>query len=290
MLTREQTSCCWQEEYPLVEEPLILAILADYSPDSFYEALPSVQEDLAMIQASAVPDPEQDNLGDYPSAPGSSSQGLESNSTNENGLGVTIDQKRPFQSSSRTSSSSSSSPQLKTNAKSAPPIVSRDFASTAEPKRYKTKRARSSIKILPRPSGRRNHSSLNKVPLVHSPDGNEASVSDSSQLSASPESPAHQPEPPNTSSTGTAAETTGKQDLSPSDIPHLTDEQHKTFVEVAPGIEPVEVYPDTEGTESEARESDTETGGSPTDDTDDDGGPQTKFDPLKFLTEIFTSM
>ena len=40
----------------MVDEPLILAILADYSPDSFYEALPSVQDDLEMLQASAVPD------------------------------------------------------------------------------------------------------------------------------------------------------------------------------------------------------------------------------------------
>lgn len=114
-------------------------------------------------------------------------------------------------------------------------------------------------------------------------------MSDSRHLGASEKSPAQQP--------GTAfkARSTtppaiGKDDLDSSAIPHLTDDSHKTLVEVAPGIEPVEVYPDTTDTENEVRGSDKETGGFPTDDTDDDGLPQSKFDPLKFLTEIFTSM
>lgn len=276
----------------MVDEPLILAILADYSPDSFYEALPSVQDDLEMLQASAVPDSEQDNLGHYPSAPASSSQGIESNSTNDNGLRVTVDQQRSLQTSSRASSSSSRSAQLEvTNAKPPPPVVSRDFASNAPVKRYKTKRARSSIKILPRPSGRRSHSSFNKATQVHSASGNEASVSDASNLSASPESPIDEPEPPTTILTRMkSVEVIGNDDLSPSDIPHLTEHQVKTFVEVAPGVDPVEVYPEAVDTESDVRESDTETGGLTTDETDEDPLPEANFDPLKFLMEIFSSM
>lgn len=82
----------------------------------------------------------------------------------------------------------------------------------------------------------------------------------------------------------------GNDDVSPSDIPHLTEHQAKTFVEVAPGVDPVEVYPEAADTESDVRESDTETGGLTTDETDEDASPESNFDPLKFLMEIFSSM
>ena len=98
-----------QDEYPLVDEPLILAILADYSPDSFYASLPSVQEDLGMLQASAVPDIDQDDTSAYPPAPSSSSQSFASTANADTGLGITAnDVQRPFSGSSRTSSSLSS--------------------------------------------------------------------------------------------------------------------------------------------------------------------------------------
>jgi hypothetical protein len=74
--------------------------------------------------------------------------------------------------------------------------------------------------------------------------------------------------------------------VSPSDIPHLTDNQSHTFVEVAPGIDLVEVNPDTE---SDYQGTDTETGLT-TDETDDDIMPESAFDPLNFLKEIFASM
>lgn len=264
-------------------------MLADYSPDSFYEALPSVQDDLGMLQASAVPDLNQDDYSDFPPAPDSSSQSQETTSKIENGLGFTVEQPRPPPlGSSRTSLSLLSGESHTNDVEPTPPVVIRDFAATAPVKRYKTKRARSSIRILPRPSSRRANSSVNKMVQRHSPSGNEASLSDSSLLSASPEATAHDGATPAEKIPSPTAEAHANEPdgVSPSDIPHLTDNQSHTFVEVAPGIDLVEVNPDTE---SDHQGTDTETGLT-TDETDDDILPESAFDPLKFLTEIFASM
>jgi hypothetical protein len=265
----------------LVDETLILAILADYSPDSFYASLPNVQEDLGMLQASAVPDPDQEDDSSHHPAPSSSSQGVDPASNAATGLGLTANHhQRPFSGSSRTSSSMSSSHSRQDPIEPTPQVVARDFAATAPVKRYKTKRARPSYTILQRPTSQRKSSSFGTKAQRYSSVDDEASLSESSQISVSPEAKIL-----GTSDSNDQATEANTDGISPSDIPHLAEAAPRTLVEVAPGAPLVEVHP----YESDTQDSETETGLT-TDETDDDLIPESKFDPLVFLKEIFGSM
>lgn len=276
-----------QDEYPLVDEPLILAILADYSPDSFYASLPSVQEDLGMLQASAVPDIDQDDTSAYPPAPSSSSQSIDPTANADRG-GITANEvQRPFSGSSRTSSSSSSYRSQHEAMEPSPPVLARDFASSAHVKRYKTKRARAPITILPRPSGLRKTSSFNSRAQRRSSVGHEASLDGSSHTNVSPEA-----DGPEASGSTAQAEKADAEGIFSSDIPHLTDAPLKTFLEIAPRTTLVEANPalvEADLTASDTQESETETGLT-TDETDDDLIPESAFDPLSFLKELFASV
>jgi hypothetical protein len=265
----------------LVDEPLILAILADYSPDSFYASLPDVQEDLGMLQASAVPDPDQEDDSFPHPAPSSSSQSVDPASNADTGLGLTANQQqRPFSGSSRTSSSMSSSHSRQDPIEPTPQVVARDFAATAPVKRYKTKRARSSYTILQRPTSQRKSSSFTTKAQRYSSVDDEASLSESSQISVSPEAKILE-----TSDSNAQTAKTNTDGISPSDIPHLVAVPPRTLVEIAPGAPLVDANP----YETDTQDSETETGLT-TDETDDDLIPESTFDPLVFLKEIFGSM
>lgn len=265
----------------MVDEPLILAILADYSPDSFYASLPHVQEDLETLQASAVPDTDQDDTGAYPPAPSSSSPSIGPVTNADTGLGFTANQPMcPFSGSSRYSSSVSSRHSQQESAESAPPVVARDFASTASVKRFKTNRARPPITILPRPGN-----SFNSRAKRRSSGDQSLPPSDSKYQNLPPELDG---------STEKEADTpvaaANRDGINTSDIPHLVDAPLKTFIEIAPGATLIEANPTESDTqESDTHESETETGLT-TDETDEDLIPESAFDPLNFLKEIFASV
>lgn len=234
-----------------------------------------------MLQASAVPDPDQEDDGSHPPAPSSSSQSVDPASNADGGLGLIANHhQRPFSGSSRTSSSMSSTHSRQDPIESTPQVVARDFAATAPVKRYKTKRARPSYTILQRPSSQRKSSSFGTKAQRYSSVDDEASLSESSQISISPEAKILETTDPTVPEAKTSTD-----GISPSDIPHLAEAAPRTLVEIAPGAPLVEVHPD----ESDTQDSETETGLT-TDETDDDLIPESKFEPLVFLKEIFGSM
>ncbi|KAJ9093565.1 hypothetical protein QFC19_008292 [Naganishia cerealis] len=257
------------DDYPLVDEPLILAMLADYSPDGFYAALPNVQEDLAMLQASAVPD----NFNDYQHEFSSSSKSLQSSSVGD-GLGLSVKPERPPYGSSRTSSSLSSAWSQSNEEGKDSQIISRDFATAAPAKRFKTKRARSSNTVLPR-----QHSvgaaKLTNVPyekpsniMANSPssNGNQTGVHSATEVPKIPSSHLGSDSP---------------------EITHMIEDSSKKLDEVVLGSKRVQVGAGTDTDVSHNVESDTETGIT----TDDDASLGTaSFDPMTFLTEIFASI
>ncbi|WWC62669.1 uncharacterized protein I303_105266 [Kwoniella dejecticola CBS 10117] len=46
-------------DYPLIDPPLILAILSDYPPSSLSSSIPAVRDQLGILEATLVPDPDQ---------------------------------------------------------------------------------------------------------------------------------------------------------------------------------------------------------------------------------------
>ncbi|KAJ9122447.1 hypothetical protein QFC22_001872 [Naganishia vaughanmartiniae] len=267
------------DDYPLVDEPLILAILADYSPDGFYAALPNVQEDLGMLQASAVPDDLDDNFSDYLQVQSSSSKSLKS-SSQEGGLGLPVANGRPILGSSETSSSISSVWSQSNEAENTPQIISRDFGTTAPVKRFKTKRARSANQILLR------HNSNGSGKLSHGAyERQTATIQDSpNQVDNHLEAVAVK-SPITILTRPTATRKRSGLDLESIHLPHLIDDMPKTLVEVLPEAPPVEIGTGTD-TDSYNAESDPETGMT----TDDDASGTTSFDPMTFLTEVFASI
>ncbi|KAJ9100682.1 hypothetical protein QFC21_003727 [Naganishia friedmannii] len=272
------------DDYPLVDEPLIRAILADYSPDGFYAALPNVQEDLGMLQASAVPDA-LENLSDYPRAQSSSSKSLKS-SSQEGGLGFTAGNGRPLLGSSRTSSSISSVSSQPNATGNTPQIISRDFGKTAPVKRYKTKRARSSNKILPR------HNSNGAAKVSHGAFERSLNITKDNLNPVDSDLEADVTKAPITilQRPSTQRKRSGL-DLEPLHVPHLIDDVPKTLVEVVPEAAPVQVDAGTgTGTDTDSyynTESDTQIEMT----TDEDGGlGTTTFDPMNFLSEVFASI
>lgn len=53
-----------QAEYPLLDQPLIIALLSDHDPSSLYAELPGIRDQLGILEASLVPDPEEQAFGE----------------------------------------------------------------------------------------------------------------------------------------------------------------------------------------------------------------------------------
>lgn len=47
-----------QAEYPLLDQPLVIALLSDYDPGSLTTELPGIRDQLGILEASLVPDPD----------------------------------------------------------------------------------------------------------------------------------------------------------------------------------------------------------------------------------------
>lgn len=204
----------------------------------------------------------------------------------DTGLGFTPNQPmRPFSGSSRTSSSVSSHHHQQKSPESTPPVVARDFASTASVKRFKTKRARSSNTILPQPGSQGNSNSFNSRAQGRSSRDQPFPPSDSKcrnvpcELGGSTEK-----------EVDTSVAEAKRDGINTSDIPHLVDDPLKTFIEIAPGATLIEANPTANDTqESDTYGSETEAGLT-TDETDNDLTQESAFDPLNFLKEIFSSV
>lgn len=47
-----------QVDYPLIDQPLIIAILSDYDPSTLQSELPGIRDQLGILEATLVPDPD----------------------------------------------------------------------------------------------------------------------------------------------------------------------------------------------------------------------------------------